>query len=127
MYLMQTLGLQKCVGRVFCKMKLEFMEDTSMNKAIIYIHGKGGNIEEAEHYKLLFKDYDVICFDYVSQSPWDAKDEFSNFFDFICRKYQSVMVIANSIGAFFTMNSLLRKRTSCCMDNSDPYFIWRKR
>lgn len=107
---MQTLGLQKCVGRVFCKMKLEFMEDAFMNKGIIYIHGKGGSIEEAEHYKLLFKNYDVIGFDYVSQSPWEAKDEFSNFFDSICRDYQSVMVIANSIGAFFTMNSLFDKR-----------------
>lgn len=35
-----------------------------MKKSVIYIHGKGGNAEEAEHYKPLFKDYDVIGFDY---------------------------------------------------------------
>ena len=77
-----------------------------MNKVIIYIHGKGGNAEEAEHYKPLFGDSDVIGFDYTAQSPWEAKEEFSNFFDSICREYKSVIVIANSIGAFFTMNSL---------------------
>lgn len=77
-----------------------------MNKAVIYIHGKGGNAQEAEHYKLLFGDCDVIGFDYAAQSPWEAKEEFSSFFDSIYREYESVVVIANSIGAFFTMTSL---------------------
>lgn len=27
-----------------------------MNKAIIYIHGKGGNAEEADHYRALQKE-----------------------------------------------------------------------
>ena len=39
-------------------------EDNLMNKAIIYIHGKGGSAEEAGHYKMLFEEYDVIGFDY---------------------------------------------------------------
>ncbi len=46
-----------------------------MNKAVVYIHGKGGSAQEAEHYKLLFGDCDVIGFDYSAQSPWEAKDE----------------------------------------------------
>ena len=54
-----------------------------MNKLIVYIHGKGGSAEEAEHYKDLFKDCEVIGLDYVAQSPWDAKDEFPNLFDSI--------------------------------------------
>ena len=40
-----------------------------MDKAILYIHGKGGNPKEAEYYKALFEEYDVIGFDYSSQSP----------------------------------------------------------
>lgn len=44
-----------------------------MDKAILYIHGKGGNPKEAEYYKALFEEYDVIGFDYSSQSPWEAK------------------------------------------------------
>lgn len=61
---------------------------------------------ESEHYKALFKDADVIGFDYQSQTPWEAKVEFSDFFNAVSAKYQSVYIVANSIGAFFTMNAL---------------------
>lgn len=81
-----------------------------MNKVILYIHGKDGNSGEAAHYKPLFNDCDVIGFDYTAQSPWEAKDEFPRFFDAACQNYKSVIVIANSIGAFFTMNALSDKR-----------------
>lgn len=77
-----------------------------MHKAVIYIHGKGGTSSESEHYKALFKDADVIGFDYQSQTPWEAKVEFSDFFNAASAKYQSVYIVANSIGAFFTMNAL---------------------
>ncbi len=81
-----------------------------MNRAIIYIHGKGGSAEEASHYKTLFENSDVIGFDYTAQAPWEAKEEFPTFFDSICQKYESVIIIANSIGAFFAMNSLYDQR-----------------
>ena len=45
-----------------------------MDKAVIYIHGKGGNAEEAIHYKPLFSDCDVIGLDYTAQFPWEAKE-----------------------------------------------------
>ena len=76
-----------------------------MKRLVIYIHGKGGNAREAEHYKPLFKDCDVIGFDYKSQTPWEAKTEFSRFLDVNCTDYGSVYLIANSIGAFFAMNA----------------------
>lgn len=38
-----------------------------MNRLVIYIHGKGGNAKEAEHYKPLFPKDDVIVCDYQSQ------------------------------------------------------------
>ena len=47
-----------------------------MDKAVIYIHGKGGDAEEALHYKSLFSDCDVIGLDYTAQFPWEAKEEF---------------------------------------------------
>ncbi len=77
-----------------------------MNKAVIYIHGKGGSSEEAAHYRSLFGDCDIIGFDYTAQSPWEAKEEFPNFFDAVFEAHGSVMVIANSIGAFFAMSAL---------------------
>lgn len=43
-----------------------------MDKAIIYIHGKGGSSKEAKHYITIFKDCDVIGFDYMSNNPWEA-------------------------------------------------------
>lgn len=81
-----------------------------MKTLIIYIHGKGGNAKEAEHYKMLFKGCDVVGFDYASQTPWEAKEELSAYFDSVCKGYDSVELIANSIGAFFAMNALSNKK-----------------
>lgn len=77
-----------------------------MRKLVIYIHGKGGNVAEAEHYKPLFPDFDVIGFDYKAETPWDAKNEFAAFLDSAVPGYDQVYLIANSIGAFFSMMSL---------------------
>ena len=35
-----------------------------MKRLVIYVHGKGGNAKEAEHYKPFFAESDVIGFDY---------------------------------------------------------------
>lgn len=79
---------------------------------IIYIHGKGGAAEEAKHYQKLFPNSDVIGFDYHSQTPWEAKIEFPKFFEYHSNEYASITLIANSIGAFFAMNSLSEKNIS---------------
>ena len=81
-----------------------------MKKAVIYIHGKGGDAGEAAHYIPLFSDCDVIGLNYSAQFPWEAKVEFPLLFDSICQNYKSVEIIANSIGAFFAMNSLSEKK-----------------
>jgi len=80
-----------------------------MRKAVIYIHGKGGNAGEAEHYIPLFPEDTVIGFEYRSQTPWEAETEFAAFFDKVQNRFDSVDLIANSIGAFFTLCSLSRK------------------
>ena len=36
------------------------MQLYKMRRIIIYIHGKGGNAEEANHYRSLFPESDVI-------------------------------------------------------------------
>ena len=51
-----------------------------MKRLIVYVHGKGGSAQEAEHYKSLFPKDEVIGFDYRSQTPWQAKKEFFAFF-----------------------------------------------
>lgn len=81
-----------------------------MKQLAIYIHGKGGSIEEAKHYKSLFPNVDVIGFDYQSETPWEAKEEFTTYYDMHRKGYDSVILIANSIGAFFALSALGNKR-----------------
>ena len=83
-----------------------------MKKLVIYVHGKGGTAEEAKHYQTLFVESDVIGFDYKSQNPWEAKREFSDFYDLHSKEYDSVILVANSIGAFFSMHALAEKKIS---------------
>ncbi len=85
-----------------------------MKKAIIYIHGKGGNAGEAEHYKPIFPGFQVIGFDYKAKTPWEAKKEFSEYFSGIGKKYDAVSVIACSIGAFYLMNAEKVKIEKVC-------------
>lgn len=86
-----------------------------MRRLVIYVHGKGGSAEEAKHYQPLLAERDVIGFDYQAQNPWEAKSEFSRFYDLHSRGYESITLIANSIGAFFSMSSLAEKRISQAM------------
>ena len=86
-----------------------------MRRFILYVHGKGGNAEEAKYYEALFPGDDVIGFDYHATTPWEAKDEFPRFFDQHSEGYHSVILIANSIGAFFSMNALADKHISQAM------------
>lgn len=80
-----------------------------MKNAVIYIHGKYGTAEEGKYYKKFFKEADVIGFEYTSEYPWDFQKEFSNFIENIYTKYKKISIIANSIGAYFTMLSLTNK------------------
>ncbi|MGC6322995.1 alpha/beta hydrolase [Bisgaard Taxon 45] len=78
-----------------------------MKNVVIYVHGKGGNAEEANHYKQFFDDnFEIIGFDYKSLNPWNAKIEFINYFNSIISKYNKIYLIANSIGAYFSLISL---------------------
>lgn len=77
-----------------------------MNKTVIYIHGKGGDTQEAAHYTSLFRDCDVIGLEYTAQFPWEAKEEFPLLFQAACKDCKSVQLIANSIGAYFALNAL---------------------
>ena len=87
-----------------------------MKNAVIYIHGKGGNSVEAEHYKKFFSDeYKIIGFDYKSEFPWDAKIEFSKFFDSIVSEYDDIYLIANSLGAYYSMLALSDKKIKKAM------------
>jgi hypothetical protein len=81
-----------------------------MKKAVIYVHGRNGSPDEADHYRRFFDEtYDVIGFDYKSEIPWEAKEEFCDYFNAIGKNYKNVLLIANSIGAYSSLISLSEK------------------
>ena len=81
-----------------------------MKNTVIYIHGKNGSADECEFYKPLFLEYDVIGIDYKAETPWQARSEFPKLYDELCENGDRVILIANSIGAYFAMQSLADKR-----------------
>ena len=83
-----------------------------MKKLVLYIHGKNGSAAEADHYRPLFPDAEVIGFPYRSETPWEAKKEFPVYYDAVSRDHNSVTLIANSLGAYFAMHSLADKKIS---------------
>ena len=76
------------------------------DSCIVYIHGLHGNSSEAEFYSFYRNKYDVIGLDYKDGNPWEVKDKIIEGFTEISKKYKTVYVIANSIGAFYTYKYL---------------------
>ena len=81
-----------------------------MENLVLYIHGKGGNSLEAEHYKNLFSYYDVKGLDYKSNTPWDFIEEVNHIINKIVEQYGNIIIVANSIGAYFAMNALSKMK-----------------
>ena len=80
-----------------------------MRDAVVYIHGKGGSAEEAEHYRTLFPRCEVTGFDYSSSFPWEAAEEFGGYFKSVSENHSSVILIANSLGAYLAMSGKIDK------------------
>lgn len=70
---------------------------------ILYVHGKGGNAEECEHYRPLFPGCAVLGLDCRCTTPWEAGAELRAAVEELKRSYESITLIANSIGAYFSM------------------------
>ena len=76
-----------------------------MKDAVLYIHGKGGCAAECEHYRPLFPGYEVIGLDYHTFLPWETGTEIRDAVTKLKEKFENIILIANSIGAFFSMNA----------------------
>ena len=77
---------------------------------VLYIHGKGGAAAEAEHYRPLFPGHDVIGLDYRGATPWEAGKEICAALGSLKGNYDRVTLIANSIGAYFSMHAGIDKQ-----------------
>ena len=73
--------------------------------AVLYIHGKGGSAEESAHYRPLFPDHDVIGLDYRTFTPWETGKEIWAAVEKLKAGHEQVILIANSIGAFFSLHA----------------------
>ena len=84
-----------------------------MNELILYVHGKDGSPAECEHYKPLFPDCEVVGLDYRTFSPWETGREIRDAVERLRARYDGITLIANSIGAYFSMcagiDGLLRR------------------
>ncbi len=76
-----------------------------MKDLILYIHGKGGSAAESEHYAPLFPDCEVMGLDYKTFTPWETGREIRAAVEELKKTHGKVTLIANSIGAFFSMNA----------------------
>ena len=74
-----------------------------MKDAVLYIHGKGGSAAECEHYRTLFPDCEVFGLDYQTFTPWETGAEIRAAVEKLKDEYKSIILIANSIGAYFSM------------------------
>ena len=74
---------------------------------VLYIHGKGGNSSESAHYEKLFPDCKVIGLDYKTFTPWETGKEIHEAVASLKTDYENIILIASSIGAFFSMNANL--------------------
>ena len=76
-----------------------------MKDLVLYIHGKGGSAAESEHYRLLFPGCAVIGLDYQTCSPWETGTEIFAAVTKLKEQYESITLIANSIGAYLCMHA----------------------
>ena len=85
------------------KGRQEKMKQSDM--LVWYVHGKGGSAAEAAHYRTLFPHAEVVGFDYRAAYPWDAKAEFLEYAANRKAEYGRIVLVANSIGAYFCMQA----------------------
>ena len=72
-------------------------------QAVLYIHGQGGSAAESAHYQPLFPDGEVLGLDYRGSVPWEVGPEIGDAVTALRDRCESIVLIANSIGAFFSM------------------------
>lgn len=73
---------------------------------VVYIHGLYGSYKEADNFDYLKDRFDVVGLDYEDGNPWELKEVIRTKFKELTENYKNIVVIANSIGAFYTYEYL---------------------
>ncbi len=74
-------------------------------RAVLYIHGMGGSAAESGHYAPLFPGCAVAGLDYRTFTPWETGGEIRSAVQELNARYGDVTLIANSIGAYFSLHA----------------------
>ena len=82
------------------------LSDRKKKTAVVYIHGLNGSSTEAEDFSYLKDKCDVVGLDYKDGNPWEISGILRKEFEKITKNYKEIIVIANSIGAFYTYEYL---------------------
>lgn len=77
-----------------------------MRKAIIYVHGKGGSALEVERFKKNCPGFEMVGVDYREYLPWIVEKQIRDTYEKLTSKYDQIFLLANSIGAYFSMLAL---------------------
>ena len=88
------------------KRKAVVQDEEDVKRVAVYIHGFSGSAEEAADYDFLKDKYDVVGLDYQNGKPWELKEPIQKEFERLTKGYDEVIIIANSIGAFYTYEYL---------------------
>ena len=82
------------------------MSQRAKKKVAVYIHGLNGSSEEVQDYSYLSDQYDVVGLDYKDGNPWELGSFLKKEFEKLTKNYKEVILIANSIGAFYAYEYL---------------------
>ena len=74
-------------------------------KTVLYVHGKGGAAGECEHYRPLFPNRKVVGLDYKSCTPGETGAEIREAVLGLKESSEKPLLIANSIGAYFSLHA----------------------
>lgn len=100
---------------------------SSSNKLFLYVHGQGGNKEEAKFFAQLACQYSwqVLSIDLPehgeriaeknSFDPWHIKPELLSVIKYAKSNWSQIALCANSIGAWFSMLSFNQEQFSKCL------------
>lgn len=77
-----------------------------MKRGILYVHGKGGSAAEADRFRAVCPGFDVLGTDCQGEFPWEAASQIAVAYDEARRQYDRIVILANSIGAYFSMLAL---------------------
>ncbi len=97
------------------------------SKAYLYVHGKGGDKEEAELFASIVcqRGWQVVSIDLPehgerklelnSFDPWHCTKELTSVLSYIKSRWTHIALYANSIGAYFCMLSFAQEKFANCL------------